>query len=389
MYNKKIKNISFAYVFLSLLSIYIFCKIISLGSDVFLINVGYISPVSLQFLEVVISLFLLINYKLYSNRSFFIPIFLWLLLMIIGDLFISDIQIYTSLRETFLWPLIFLFGYTITYKNPRLIKIFIIGITFLMIVSSILFLLISRERSVLHDYSTSVNYIYYVILTLPWLFLIEKDFIRNLLLLLVSFLTFISSKRTAIILVGLCMFFYLYKYIILNKKKKPIKKIALLICMLLISVFIYQTNTSQLKHIESRFELIEDDQGSGRIPIWINVIELIDDSPFYYQLIGHGHNSCIVYMKQRYKLSVSAHNDFLEVLFDYGIFGLILYLGFVLSLVKKLFSIKKQRNMTYFPFLISLLIFFVMSMLSHLIIYSTYFIYLVFFWGMIYSKNTE
>ena len=80
---------------------------------------------------------------------------------------------------------------------------------------------------------------------------------------------------------------------------------------------------------------------------------------------------------------ITAHNDYLEVLYDFGIIAFVLYVSFVVQLLKmcrRLIAMKSE----YAPAIgASLAIFFVNSMVSHIWIYNQYLIIFALFWGFI------
>lgn len=83
----------------------------------------------------------------------------------------------------------------------------------------------------------------------------------------------------------------------------------------------------------------------------------------------------------------SAHNDFLEVLYDYGIIGFIMFIYLHVRVAKTTYKLHKHRSSYFIPYMVSFIIFVVMSIVSHLIIYPTYFCCLVAFWAYIESMK--
>ena len=81
--------------------------------------------------------------------------------------------------------------------------------------------------------------------------------------------------------------------------------------------------------------------------------------------MGHGYNAVLVDSP----IHLSAHNDFLEILYDYGLVGLSLYLVFVLSFLKvSLRAFRKNADIA--PVLcFQFSNFFILSNISHVFIY--------------------
>lgn len=251
-----------------------------------------------------------------------------------------------------------------------------------MLLSSYMFFIVARATNIsLVDRFYVSNLVYFVLLTFPWLLLVKAKYFRYILIVITAFAIFVSMKRTAILAFSLGILFYFF---IENKLwEKNIKIVSILFTFLLISGISYmyvKIDSYTGGYITTRFQNIEDDRGSGRLDIYNNVIELQSNTHFENWVVGHGHNSLLVFNKNK-----SAHNDFLEVLFDYGLIGLILYIMLHLLLIKKTISLIKLKSEFASGFLVSYIIFFVMSMISHLILYPSYFIYLAAYWGAIFA----
>lgn len=76
--------------------------------------------------------------------------------------------------------------------------------------------------------------------------------------------------------------------------------------------------------------------GSGRILLWTTLIKLqIRSSPLEW-LVGHGLYSVASHLRRAIGIHLSAHNSYLEALFDAGLVGFFLYLFFVTSVIRSL-----------------------------------------------------
>lgn len=105
-------------------------------------------------------------------------------------------------------------------------------------------------------------------------------------------------------------------------------------------------------------------------------------SSFSGQLFGHGPRGV-----QQLGMATAAHNDFLEVLYDYGILGLIVYLSIHVHLIRRTIRLKKTNNPLFWSFFTMYIIFFVMSMVSILIPQQRYLIYMAVYWGCLEGYN--
>ncbi|HEY9059400.1 MAG TPA: O-antigen ligase family protein [Pseudobacteroides sp.] len=236
--------------------------------------------------------------------------------------------------------------------------------------------------------------IYYVLLFLPFIMMLETASIRNICILLISFTTFLSLKRTAFLaLIGSLFVYFIVDYFVSNKKiTKRFYLISSVFLVLLISIYMYNFILEKYNmDIMLRFQRLETDGGSGRDTIYQVVWNEIRTFDIKSLIIGKGFNG----VELTSSVELSAHNDFLEVLYDYGILGLSLYLAMIFNIIKYNIFLIKTKSKCAGAFSASLTIFLVMSMFSHLIIYPTYFMLIVTFWmwqfvnGGIASKSHQ
>jgi O-antigen ligase len=198
-----------------------------------------------------------------------------------------------------------------------------------------------------------------ILFNLPFLyyaFLFRKTFAKWLSLVVVFGLTFclvILSARTSFI--GLILhlillsLYALYLVFRLNKPKKILIKFSIVIVVALLGFFAgdmflklnfkyYCAKTDIAKTYEltedsysvsNRFKSIEEGNSKGRLKIWRNTISIIKENPIKGYGVGN-HKLAIMKVEapQKFNFVVSdhAHNDFLEMWSELGIFGLISYL---------------------------------------------------------------
>ena len=80
---------------------------------------------------------------------------------------------------------------------------------------------------------------------------------------------------------------------------------------------------------------------------------------------GHGYNGVL----KNSPLGISAHNDFFEIMYNYGIVGFIPYLILHIQLMKQVFASIRVRNEYAAIIAFTYTIFFIMSMISIVILY--------------------
>jgi O-antigen ligase len=117
--------------------------------------------------------------------------------------------------------------------------------------------------------------------------------------------------------------------------------------------------------ISERLLNITNDGGSGRDRVWETTWGMIRKSYIEYLLLGHGYSTVLT----NSPLGLSAHNDFLEVLYNWGIVLFIPYVVMHIALIKQVFIFIRNKSI-YAPTLaFSYTIFFILSMISIVILY--------------------
>ena len=312
--------------------------------------------------------FLLVNRRNY--RGIHIVTLLWLLIMPV-IIFINPNNPIDFFR-TLLWPLLFETTYLLCYYDRS--RVFFMRYLFVIIavVGSILFLLTRI------DIEKQSNTIYFCLLTLPWLLLFDMTKRKRILLLLgFTFFAFLSLKRSTMLSMSLIWLFYFLGEM---KRKGNRFNVALIFIILMIAIpAIYNRIDDNLEgKLTIRVTHEEQDEGNYRMAIWAETIENIKQSSTLELLLGHGHYG----VSRVTFLGLSAHNDFLEVIYDYGLMIFLLYLFLWYYVIRRCFLLYRQKSTLFFPYAASLSLFIVLSNVSHLILYTSYFNYLVMFWGM-------
>lgn len=242
--------------------------------------------------------------------------------------------------------------------TPYLVKALALWILSLFVINYQKISFITREA--FHITNSS----YYLLYFLPMLFLFLKENHRKYMFIITLVVIILSSKRSGFLALGLGFLSY---YFTINKKQKNNKKILSFLLVLIVIYFVFNwINSIMDGRLLERFESASDDRGSGRLDVWLYVWTIIQDSSLLNLLFGHGFNSVILQTDTDY----SAHNDFLEIIFDFGWIGFVLFIAFLISSIVFLKRLSKTHS-TQAPVLsMALLIFMTNCIFSHIIIYS-------------------
>lgn len=248
----------------------------------------------------------------------------------------------------------------------------------IFIIFSILYI---YSRITPHSQSTEawslyVNSIYYPICFLPWTLTSRKKSIISIIIALVCVL--LSSKQGAFIAVSLVILCYSLSYLSTSGKVIKLKAIILLGLFVILGSYLYSyvVDTYNANILEG-FSSLSDDGGSGRAEIYSKVIDKLSDSDLFQLFFGHGGLNSVAN-----DIGISAHNDILEILYDYGIFGFILYFLFVFFLFRKTYLSVRNKSDISLKLSATVCVFLVLTMVSHVFFVLKYSLFLFSLFGM-------
>jgi len=277
-------------------------------------------------------------------------------------------------------------------KNNSNIDKEILIVFYIFIVVSLYKIFVSPPY--VNDYGMMVgnNVVFFPLLLLPWVVSIKSVTSRRIALVAVVVVALFSLKRSAVIVVFVTILILAFNKQLSIKKSGFISKFGALIVFTIVGGFLLFSPKSPLESVEERFSTISEDKGSGRMDIYEQVLYLYDSFDPINKAFGKG------FKRVQYDLtygtndvSLSSHNDYIEVLYDYGIVGLIIYIVIQLILVTTSIKYIKQKCRLGVASLISIVSVIILSMVSHLVIYPTYFLFASAFWAYAeveYQKET-
>lgn len=323
--------------------------------------------------------------NLKSSKLSFLPWFL--LYMTVNSLLTTSAYgntFMTLLRSTY-WISVYAIAWTI-FRNMTFVsgdnkdnrkrdkRLFYLALLF-----GLFFLFIHSSSTIyIDEEGIGDNLVFYPLMLLPWLSTIQSKSLKWGALLLFFIIVIVSLKRSAFIVI-LSVLFLNFLFDFLYRKRFTFQKFLVCTLLLCSSYVVYISMYDRFDSMITRMEMMGEDGGNGRDYIYQNVWDRYLSGGFVSRCFGAGFD--MVRHTDKSFRPVSAHNDFLEVLFDFGVVGLIFYLLIHLSLIKWTIRLFRARSQLAFPVLISYVCFLVMSMVSHLILYPTYFGLLVSFWA--------
>lgn len=166
---------------------------------------------------------------------------------------------------------------------------------------------------------------------LPIILNIKNKYLKNIFLIIVLYWSIISAKRTSLLCIGLAFVFLIISNISHASGKNFVKFIVVLAIGVAIIYFAYNKYpefASQTDYLIERFEDPKDNESNReRMDMYEGTYSAFLTSSIFEQLFGHGYMAVVNDLYGR-----PTHNDLMEILYDYGLMALVIYLIFLVKL---------------------------------------------------------
>lgn len=312
---------------------------------------------------------------------FLIPLWIIIVNLIQGG---GDWSMAVQLGISMLWFLIFHFfcRYLKIFPDSWMqIQIFIMIMFLFYVFSSLYANYIIRLT---YNRFAVVNLVYNVIVFMPWIMLIRNKIIRRVGLFIVFLIVILSMKRGAIVtfplMVGSAM---IVDAIVMKKNIGAVIKFISIMTLFFASLLIADQWSGGF--LTERFSLENLAAGSGRTELYNLSIEDFSKRSLWEMIFGRGSGATIEY------LGKSAHNEWLEFIFNYGIIGSFLYAVLLLLIGLKLRKLVK-RSSTFAPAYTMAFVYMIVVGMFGMIYFSHSTLYVMAFYGAVegvqnYNKN--
>lgn len=280
--------------------------------------------------------FLIIHYVLYYIRvgdvdkwkliGDFRSYFLWCFAIISFSLIFSKYKdIYLNKNVRYLIIIIFVF---------TILKILKIHLTYDNISSDTIF----AEDDVLSVFFN--NFPYYVLwLSVLTIVLMPKLGIINVFIGMVIVL--LTAKRgpvVAILMSASILCVINFRRIVFKKKYRRIT--LLLLILPIIFIFFWEDSLSMfIERWQNDLKSGSSNIGSARQLIWSSLISDWSNNGWFSQIFGNGFESTTYFTKKVFGKNYHAHNDFVEIFYNFGIIGIIFFVLIHISIIRVTFKI--------------------------------------------------
>lgn len=331
----------------------------------------------------IITLFRMIDVRRIAIKNILTP------LLFLTFLIIPTTVLFYGLKTNFTWTVlqvgdalawigVFSIAYRVGLQYPGMIKKAAPVLACSIIIYAALFTqvkLFSAGRGI-----PLISTAYYTLFFLPFALLSEKKVIKWGGTVLVLYTLLLCMKRTGFIafVAGIVIYILVeYRSAPKGSKKRAFVLLGGLLALTAMYFFIME-NTRGTFSVIDRLLSTGQTSNEGREVVWPVVISMIRYSDIIALIFGHGFGTVI----ENSPLALSAHCDFLEVIYDYGVFGLLLYLTFYKRLWNGFIKMYRQGSKLAAPMSFTFVTAFVVSLFSHLIIFPSYFLGFCLFWGL-------
>ncbi len=378
MIKLNVKN-TFGYMYIIVCLYLMFCYFENTVSD------KLRSTVTVQLILTFICLFVILfcNKTLYLNKTIGAGILLSVLItlrcFLDSEANLSFIHV---LGEEFLWILVMIVMYIFAAKTKKKMILVMVSLFCLVIILSFLMSLEGYGKWLSNKDYTMTN-VYYILCFLPFITDIDSKWLKRIFTILIFSCVILSFKRSAIVVSAIVIFTMILLFFENEKRRK--------IALILVVAFTIATVTIPILFERANIQSIylmwieRFNDSNTRWTILLDVWNMQIDSSFFEWIFGHGYNAVM----NDIGYGLSAHNDYLEILYDYGLIAFVLFLIFIVGMIKYCNKLKKYNCKYYKGMIISLEIFIIASIPSHMYTYSTYFIILSLYWGYSMALSKE
>ena len=343
------------------------------------------STVIVQLVLTITCLFVILfgNRRLYINRTIGTGILLSTIITLRCFLdFQANIPFFNILGKAFLWILVVIAMFIFATKAKKKMILVLTSLFCLIIMLSFLMSLEGYGEWVSNKDYTMTN-VYYILCFLPFIIDIDSKWIKRIFTVLIFLCVFLSFKRSAIVISAVIIFTMILLFFKNEKRRNTVLMLVIVFTIAIVTIPILLERANMQSIYSMWLERFSDSNTRGTIllDVWNMQIE----SSFFEWIFGHGYNAVM----NNIGYGLSAHNDYLEILYDYGLIAFVLFIAFIVNMIKYCKRLKRFDCKYYKGMIISLEIFIVASIPSHMYTYSTYFIILSLYWGYCMALSEE
>ncbi|UYW74431.1 O-antigen ligase family protein [Pseudocitrobacter faecalis] len=152
---------------------------------------------------------------------------------------------------------------------------------------------------------------------------IKNKVIKVIFLFIFAFLIYRSETRLALVVFLMIIGFYSFRHITLYFRRAVALSV---ICVFSLSYLVYSFIIKYSDIFSMRYGAGEDKSYEARTLIQSHVLDDWQNSSFVQYIFGHGAEAARNMLIDIYGFDIMPHNDFLKLLYDFGILGFIVFI---------------------------------------------------------------
>lgn len=207
-----------------------------------------------------------------------------------------------------------------------------------------------------YPYGTRPDAIFSIFVFLPFCFLFHRKWLSYIFLIIYLLAVLLTAKRSIILTYSICVSLFVIYNTFVNKYQKLWKRYLLIFFAIAMGAYYVSSKVEYIEGVKERFERLEDNESNGRDEIIIHYSNRLSESDSFELLFGHGYAAVVK------DIGKGAHNDMLEILYDYGVIVYFIYICFGISTLNFYYKNYKKDSKSEYSFntlLICLVIFMV------------------------------
>ena len=314
-----------------------------------------------------------------QNSRFFSYWIIWIIWVVFIFLFGMGGAGLANILHMLFCPMCFVLFYNCSAYSNGFSKAILIAAIALFVFTSYQHIILSNSLTgrLSADVFASSNYIYWPLCCIPFVFCVEKNYLRYVLLFLIVIDVIISQKRAPLIAVSLFLVVFLLREM---KSSRSYAKIFVVVAVTAGFFLISYKYGDYVAQLIGRVNMISEDEGSGRVPLWNDVFRSLERFSFADIILGKGYGSI--------KLTghTNAHNDALQMLYEYGIIGLTFYIIMLSFFLKRTLFLLKKNSKFFNGYFAALSILLVMGAVSNLTVSNNYVAFICAFCGFVEAQ---
>lgn len=296
------------------------------------------------------------------------------------------------------WPCIYFLFYTYTKKmiaqnyfqriNIKKLQHIVVGTILLMTVCSVP--LIQMHLSGNGRAGEVIFPIYFFLTMLSMVLLLFPH--KKKIWILPCLMIVLTTKRSGLLVLAIGLLLAEFsEYYLEGTVKKKGRRLINIIAIIIVAVIGFLVIV-QIFHLDilERLASLSEDGGSGRVEIWAAILSSYGSGNIFQQIFGRGFQSVTRLMLTG--RAILAHNDYLELIHDYGILGLALCVGWIIQILRLYFKARRYKFHVLPSFSYTVCSLLILSFTSYLLIQSYLMNYTACYLGIVValvSKNVK